>query len=168
MYALDMDTGQHELFAYNESLAPAGRSLSGFNHPVDVKFGPDGSMYVVDFGVIESDGKVYRGVPGTGAVWKISVQRSELKIFREKCTALIQSITGLAAPGEGDNQGDSINVPDSPLGQAQQPQQTQAPQWDPDYTQLQAQVEEYISGLAQLGQEWGCTSKILRPVRLSV
>lgn len=161
VYALDMDTGQHELFAYNESLAPAGRSLSGFNHPVDVKFGPDGSMYVVDFGVIESDGKVYRGVPGTGAVWKISVQRSELKIFREKCTALIQSITGLAAPGEGDNQGDSINVPDSPLGQAQQPQQTQAPQWDPDYTQLQAQVEEYISGLAQLGQEWGVYFKDL-------
>lgn len=154
VYALDLGTGQHEVFAYNRTMAPAGRSLSGFNHPVDVKFGPDGSMYVVDFGVIESDGKVYRGVPGTGAVWKISIQRSELKLFREKCMALIQSIAGLGAPQEGDGPG----VPDGILGSAPQ---SLSSSWDPDYTQIQAQVEEYISGLTAQGQEWGVFFKDL-------
>lgn len=154
VYALDIDTGKHEVFAYNSSKVPAGQSLSGFNHPVDVKFGPDGSMYVVDFGVIESDGKVYRGIPGTGAVWKISVQRSELKIFREKCMALLQSIAGLGAGPAADEPG----APDGLLGGI--PETPLSP-WDPDYTEIQVQVEDYINGLAELGQEWGVFFKDL-------
>ena len=154
VYTLDISTGQHEVFAYNKSLAPAGRNLSGFNHPVDVKFGPDGSMYVVDFGVIENDGKVYRGVPGTGTVWKISVQRSELKVFREKCMALIQSIAGLVT-GSGDGEPGVAEGPPGGVPEAQ------SSTWDPDYTQIQAQVEEYINKLAGLGQEWGAFFKDL-------
>ncbi len=144
--ALDINTGKHEVFAYNKSLAPAGENLSGFNHPVDAKFGPDGSMYVVDFGVIEGDGKTFRAVPGTGAVWKISIQRSELKIFREKCMALIQGIAGSDTGLGGDQE-------DAPGGKSGS--------WDPDYTEIQARVQDYINGLAGLGQEWGVLFKDL-------
>ena len=79
--ALDLATGKLEAFAYNSGLAPAGRSLAGFNYPVDVKFGPDQCMYVVDFGAIEVDGESVNPVPRTGVVWKISRQRSEYAQF---------------------------------------------------------------------------------------
>jgi beta-lactamase class A/glucose/arabinose dehydrogenase len=135
--ALDTSTGKHEVFASNKSLAPAGTNLSGFNHPVDVKFGPDGSMYVVDFGVIESNGKTYKTVSGTGSIWKISIQRSELKIFREKSMAVVK---GAASAGDPDGKSSS---------------------WDPDYAGIQKSVQDYISGLASLGQEWGVFFKDL-------
>lgn len=136
--ALDTKTGKHEVFAYNKSFAPAGSNLSGFNHPIDVKFGPDGSMYVVDFGAIESNGKTYRAVPGTGAIWKISIQRSELKIFREKSTVISQSAAG----------------PDGDPGGKPEP-------WNPDYTEFRARIQDYIGRLEEAGQEWGVFFKDL-------
>ena len=102
-----------------------------------MKFGPDGSMYVVDFGVIESNGKTYKTVSGTGSIWKISIQRSELKIFREKSMAVVK---GAASAGDPDGKSSS---------------------WDPDYAGIQKSVQDYISGLASLGQEWGVFFKDL-------
>lgn len=79
--ALDLPTGKLEAFAYNKDQGPAGRNLMGFNHPIEVKFGPDQCMYVVDFGVFEINGQVFNAVPGTGVVWKICGQRSEYRQF---------------------------------------------------------------------------------------
>jgi beta-lactamase class A/glucose/arabinose dehydrogenase len=92
--ALDPRTGSLEAFAYNRDLAPAGKSFSGFNHPIDVKFGPDGCMYVVDFGVFEAKGQTFNAVPGTGAIWKISQQRSEYKRFSADSAKSLSSILG--------------------------------------------------------------------------
>ncbi|HHY76333.1 MAG TPA: hypothetical protein GX500_06150 [Firmicutes bacterium] len=78
---LDLATGEVQDFAYNRSLKPAGRNLSGLNHPIDVKFGPDGSMYIVDFGVFEVNGQVPNAVPGTGVIWRVYRQRSEYAQF---------------------------------------------------------------------------------------
>jgi glucose/arabinose dehydrogenase len=47
-----------EIFARNRIQGPASQvGLNGFEHPVDVKFSPDGStMYILDFGVPGRDG----------------------------------------------------------------------------------------------------------------
>jgi hypothetical protein len=40
-----------------------------------VKFGPDGAMYIVDYGVVEIDMELeppYDYIAGTGAVWRVS------------------------------------------------------------------------------------------------
>jgi hypothetical protein len=56
-------------------------NISGFNRPTDVRFGPDGCAYVVDYGAVRDLGSDshYVGaangplvqIPGTGVVWKI-------------------------------------------------------------------------------------------------
>lgn len=88
---LDLATGKVEDFAYNRSRKPAGRNLSGLNHPVDVKFGPDGSMYIVDFGVFEINGQVPNAVPETGVVWRVFRQRSEYAEFLGETMKKIES-----------------------------------------------------------------------------
>ena len=57
---------------------------SGFNRPTNVKFGPDGCAYVVDYGVVRDNGGdthfvgVDNGpllqIPGTGVIFKICKQ----------------------------------------------------------------------------------------------
>ena len=59
-------------------------NINGFNRPTNVRFGPDGCAYVVDYGAVRdlSDGSHFVGaangplvqIPGTGAVWKICPQ----------------------------------------------------------------------------------------------
>ena len=72
-------------FAHNvtdEQAFPDG--LRGFNRPTNVKFGPDGCVYVVDYGAVRDGGQsdpasgvITPGdgplvqIPGTGVVWKI-------------------------------------------------------------------------------------------------
>jgi hypothetical protein len=56
-------------------------NLNGFNRPTNLRFGPDGCAYVVDYGVVRDAGAdshvVGTGngslvqIPGTGVVWKI-------------------------------------------------------------------------------------------------
>ncbi len=72
---LNLQNGQVQAFARNKTGKPAGRSVNAFNHPVDVKFGPDNCLYVVDFGVFEMNGQVPNAVPNTGVIWKICKQR---------------------------------------------------------------------------------------------
>ena len=65
-------------FVHNEHEGPAsmhGPRGNGIERPFDVKFGPDGSMYIVDFGVIDvmpMEMPPYVQRPGTGVVWKIT------------------------------------------------------------------------------------------------
>jgi len=72
-------------FAYNKTFEQAFvDGLRGINRPVDLKFGPDGCAYLVDYGAVRDFGqsdprskfKVPADaplvqIPGTGVIWKI-------------------------------------------------------------------------------------------------
>jgi hypothetical protein len=72
-------------FAHNTTFEQAfADGIRGFNRPTNVKFGPDGCAYVVDYGAVrdfgQSDADVkFVGaangplvqIPGTGVIWKI-------------------------------------------------------------------------------------------------
>ena len=79
--ALNLSSGNVEMFAKNRDGGPAGRSLMALNRPIDAKFGPDDCLYIVDFGVFEVNGQVPNAVPGTGIVWKVCKQRSEFGMY---------------------------------------------------------------------------------------
>lgn len=60
-------------FAWNRVPGPASQSgLTGFEHPVCTRFGPDGALYVVDYGVLRSTEKGLEAVANTGALWRIA------------------------------------------------------------------------------------------------
>ena len=79
---IDPDTGRAEPFVRNVEAGPASRQgarLEGIERPIDVKFGPDGAMYVVDYGIanvntarIEQGQVPYEFPPETGAVWRVT------------------------------------------------------------------------------------------------
>ena len=50
-------------------------SKDGFERPVDVKVGPDGLVYVLDFGAFESTGASAKVFPKTGKVFRIEPAR---------------------------------------------------------------------------------------------
>lgn len=69
---VDMDTKEIQTFAENKTPGPAYiNRQGGFNRPSDVVFGPDESLYVVDWGgvVITEDGLEMQ--EQTGVVWRI-------------------------------------------------------------------------------------------------
>ena len=63
---------------------PPDDGVRGINRPTDLKFGPDGCAYLVDYGAVRdfgqsdpatkfvppSDGPLVQ-IPGTGVIWKI-------------------------------------------------------------------------------------------------
>jgi len=59
-------------FATNKVPGPADQTgKGGFNHPVDVRFSPDGmAMYITDFGPV--DVRAFRPTDGAGVVWKVT------------------------------------------------------------------------------------------------
>jgi glucose/arabinose dehydrogenase len=71
---VDPDTGTIQDFAVNRTQGPASKLFhGGFERPSHCVFGPDGSLYVVDFGEIKiapEKGGI-RMKQGTGAVWRI-------------------------------------------------------------------------------------------------
>jgi glucose/arabinose dehydrogenase len=78
---VDPSTGRLEPFLWGRQPGPASMNDAqgqGLDRPFNVKFGPDGTMYVVDYGVVKIDmslavqGKPpYNEVPGTGVIWRI-------------------------------------------------------------------------------------------------
>lgn len=77
---------QQSRFAYNTTgdQAFTDPGVRGINRPTDLKFGPDGCAYLVDYGAVRDFGQsdpatVFQGagngplvqVPGTGVIWKI-------------------------------------------------------------------------------------------------
>jgi glucose/arabinose dehydrogenase len=75
---IDPTTGQVEPFIRNVEPGPASAQEAmgqGIERPFDVKFGPDGAMYIVDYGVARinlariAEGRLpYEFLPGTGTV----------------------------------------------------------------------------------------------------
>ncbi|MEQ8199224.1 MAG: hypothetical protein ABRQ27_14695 [Clostridiaceae bacterium] len=58
---ISMNTGKVTTFAVNKSglpVSPAG--ITGFERPVDVVFGPDKAMYVLDFGTATKGGVIWK------------------------------------------------------------------------------------------------------------
>lgn len=59
-------------FASNTAAGPAFLSpQAGFDRPSDVIFGPDDSLYIIDWGAAGLTGQVPRLSPQTGAIWRI-------------------------------------------------------------------------------------------------
>lgn len=79
---VDPASGALRAFASNRQPGPAsahGAQGRGLERPFNVRFGPDGAMYIVDYGAVQIDmsltkqGKPpYNEVPGTGAIWKVT------------------------------------------------------------------------------------------------
>jgi glucose/arabinose dehydrogenase len=69
---IDMKTRTVSTFAINQSGFPSYITQGGgLGRPVDVVFGPDGALYVLDMG-IEERGERGRLIPNTGVIWRIS------------------------------------------------------------------------------------------------
>jgi glucose/arabinose dehydrogenase len=74
--SVDLANGRREIFARNKGTGPAQPASridleEGFERPVDVKVGPDGLVYVLDFGVFNPTEKVMKVFPKTGRVYRI-------------------------------------------------------------------------------------------------
>jgi glucose/arabinose dehydrogenase len=70
---LDTRTGIVSDFLHNDVAGRASQqNAGGLEHPSDVTFGPDGAMYVADWGVaqVSVDGLVLE--PDSGVVWKVT------------------------------------------------------------------------------------------------
>lgn len=75
---VDPATGQLETFVSNQGGGPAsaqGMEGKGLDRPFEVKFGPDGAIYIVDYGVVTIDMSQtppYAYKENTGGIWKIT------------------------------------------------------------------------------------------------
>jgi hypothetical protein len=79
---IDPDDGTVVPFIHNAKPGPAseqGAKGAGLERPFDVKFGPDGAMYIVDYGIArinmarQEEGQVpYEFPPETGIIWKVT------------------------------------------------------------------------------------------------
>ncbi len=71
---VDMETGEVVDFAVNRIVGPASKlPQGGFERPSHCEFGPDGALYVVDFGEIDLAPEVggIRVQAGSGTLWRI-------------------------------------------------------------------------------------------------
>jgi sugar lactone lactonase YvrE len=111
------DDGTIMSFISNSTPGPATMNdMQGeaFDHPFDAQFGPDGSLYIVDYGAVEivpelkEQGRPpYKEIPGTGVIWKVSSS--------DGMTAAGERDTGPSAPmvdAEGaSSDGNSVTIP---------------------------------------------------------
>lgn len=63
--------GRFDWFIRNKDEARAGRGGGGLKRVIDVKFSPEGEMYLLDFGVMEFTDMAPNAIPRTGVLWKI-------------------------------------------------------------------------------------------------
>lgn len=69
---IDMTSGRISNFAINKTgYAASYAGGGGLELPIDVVFGPDGAMYVVDFGW-NVPGETDEWIPGTGVIWRVT------------------------------------------------------------------------------------------------
>ena len=66
---INMEDGTINLFAINSTGVPAHLTGGGgFERPIDAVFGPDGALYIADFGIFTDTGPVKQ----TGVIWKVT------------------------------------------------------------------------------------------------
>ena len=69
---IDMSSGEVSTFAINRSGISASESgEGGFERPIDVAFGSDGAMYILDFAVTPA-GEPDEFYPNSGMIWRIT------------------------------------------------------------------------------------------------
>jgi len=67
-----MQIGRITNFAINKSgFAASYTGDGGFERPIDVLFGPDDSMYILDFAVTPEN-EPDEFIPKTGVIWRIT------------------------------------------------------------------------------------------------
>ncbi len=60
-------------FATNRAGPPSQNgNRGGLERPVEAKFGPDGNLYIIDFGVMEWGDGMWSATAGTGIVWRVA------------------------------------------------------------------------------------------------
>lgn len=71
---VNLQTGEATDFIYNESNIPASATEEGggLERPIQLEWASDGSLYIVDFGVVEIDDTGMNAHPFTGVLWKVS------------------------------------------------------------------------------------------------
>jgi glucose/arabinose dehydrogenase len=73
---VNVDTRRVEDFIRNTEDGPASRtkkpSLEALERPIDVKFGPDGALYLLDFGQMDMKGGHPSVKPGTGKIYRLT------------------------------------------------------------------------------------------------
>jgi len=75
---LDTTNGRITDFLTNQQPGQASRhSAGGLEHPSDVTFGPDGAMYVTDWGIARVSAEGLKLEPNSGVVWKVSSTTEE-------------------------------------------------------------------------------------------
>jgi glucose/arabinose dehydrogenase len=73
---IDMKTGQLYAFVQNHANLPASKSLGvGLERPIDVVFGADHNMYILDYGILTIVNNQPTAKPNTGVIWKVSRSR---------------------------------------------------------------------------------------------
>lgn len=69
---IDMSTGSVHTFVINRSGIPSYfTGEGGFGRPVDVVFGQDGAMYILDYGVSDRR-NLNQILPNTGVIWRVT------------------------------------------------------------------------------------------------
>jgi glucose/arabinose dehydrogenase len=72
---LDTQTGQTADFLVNKQAGQASRhSAGGLEHPSDVAFGPDGAMYIADWGIARVSQDGLKLEENSGVIWKVTPQ----------------------------------------------------------------------------------------------
>ena len=73
---VNLSTGQASDFLVNRSRKPASASGGeGLERPIQLEWGPDGSLYVVDFGridILEDAKESMDARPSTGKLWRVT------------------------------------------------------------------------------------------------
>ena len=70
---INLSTGKITVFAANRSRRPASMSAGeGIERPIDIVFGKQSEMYIVDFGYRKPPGSGEGYIPKTGAIWKVT------------------------------------------------------------------------------------------------
>ena len=69
---VNLQTQQVENFLINESGMPASATNGGgLERPLQLEYGPDGSLFIVDFGIVEFNEKGLNAHPDTGVIWRL-------------------------------------------------------------------------------------------------
>jgi glucose/arabinose dehydrogenase len=70
---VNLTTGQVQDFLVNQSGLPASvAGTAGLERPLQLEFGPDGAVYIVDFGIIHLTPKGMEATANSGVVWKVT------------------------------------------------------------------------------------------------